>query len=90
MSFSDHPPNSNHSSPSNAIVHQDVIHNPNDRDTTAVVSPPQNAIRPTNENTILTENASVVSTKLVLKNEIIIFLSSTKMCRIQSNTYESL
>ena len=65
MSSSDSPPSSNHSSPSNAIVYQDVIHNPNDRETTAVVSPPQNAIRPTNDNTILTKNASVVSTKIV-------------------------
>ena len=60
MSSSDPPPNSNYSSPSNTIVHQDVIRNPNDRDTTDVVSSPQNAIRPTNDNTILTENALVV------------------------------
>ena len=71
MSSSDPPPNSNHSSPSNTIVHQDVIHNPNNRDNTAIVSPPQNAIRPTNDNTIITENASIVSTKNILRSDLI-------------------
>ena len=55
MSFNDYP-SSSHSSPSNAIIHEEVVSNLNNEDTTAVASP-KNAI-PTINSIIITENAS--------------------------------
>jgi len=68
MSFNDYP-SSSHSSSSNAIIHEEVDSNLNNGDTTAVASP-KNAI-PIINSTIITVNASVTSTKSVLRNDII-------------------
>ena len=64
MSFNDYP-SSSHSSPSNAIIHEEVVSKLNNEDTTAVASP-KNAI-PTINSMIIAGNASVTSTKLQIK-----------------------